>query len=70
MALHVNNTGPLVVCVDATKWSTYTGGVLSSCGGDVNHCLQVCATNRWGGSMPRKGHDIKKKKREQKNQED
>jgi hypothetical protein len=30
------------VCVDATAWSTYVGGVLAvRSGGRVNHCAQV-----------------------------
>lgn len=32
METHVKNTGPLSVCVDADSWSTYTSGVLSTCG--------------------------------------
>jgi hypothetical protein len=42
MAYHVSHTGPVVACVDATKFNSYVGGVVSACGGDVNHCLQVC----------------------------
>jgi hypothetical protein len=36
MAYHVAYVGPLVVCIDATKLSTYTGGVMSQCGIEVN----------------------------------
>jgi len=41
MAGYVQTTGPLSVCVDASQWSTYTGGILSVCGDDVDHCVQV-----------------------------
>jgi Papain family cysteine protease len=39
--------GPAVVCVDASEWKEYTGGVITSASGcsqkfmDVNHCVQV-----------------------------
>jgi len=39
--------GPAVVCVDASDWQDYTGGILTSASGcsadylDVNHCAQV-----------------------------
>ena len=69
MAQHLNATGPLVVCVDATKWNTYSGGVLSECGGVANHCLQVVGLkvsaggegwwrlrNSWGSDWGEGGH--------------
>ena len=72
MAAHVNATGPLVVCVDATTWGTYAGGVLAACGGGrrvVNHCLQVVGVavradgsgwwrlrNSWGSDWGEAGH--------------
>ncbi|KAL7579844.1 hypothetical protein ACA910_004857 [Epithemia clementina (nom. ined.)] len=39
--------GPAVVCVDASEWKDYTGGILTSAIGcssaflDVNHCIQA-----------------------------
>lgn len=39
--------GPAVVCVDASEWQDYDGGILTSSSGcsqdylDVNHCVQV-----------------------------
>jgi len=41
MASYVQKTGPLSVCVDASKWNTYTGGIMSSCGNRVDHCVQA-----------------------------
>ena len=38
MASYVGSTGPLSVCVDASTWSSYTGGILSRCGTSVDHC--------------------------------
>jgi cathepsin F len=36
-------TGPLSICVDASSWSSYTGGVVSAanCGDQVDHCVQL-----------------------------
>jgi cathepsin F/cysteine peptidase B len=34
-------TGPPSVCVDASSWSSYTGGVLSSCGCNIDHAVQA-----------------------------
>jgi C1A family cysteine protease len=36
-----NSNGPLSVCVDAASWQFYTGGVITSCGQQVDHCVQV-----------------------------
>jgi len=37
----VANMGPVSVCVDASSWQFYTGGVLQQCGTNVDHCVQV-----------------------------
>jgi C1A family cysteine protease len=37
----VTSNGPLSVCVDAETWSSYTGGVVKSCGKQIDHCVQV-----------------------------
>jgi len=42
--------GPVSVCVDASSWSAYTGGVLTSCGNDVDHCVQLTGYNGYGQS--------------------
>jgi len=34
-------TGPPSVCLAAESWQTYTGGVLKTCVGDVDHCVQA-----------------------------
>jgi len=36
-------TGPPSVCVDASTWSSYNGGVISaaSCGTSIDHCVQI-----------------------------
>jgi len=34
-------TGPVSVCVAAEAWQTYTGGILKSCPGSVDHCVQA-----------------------------
>lgn len=44
---NVATYGPAVVCVDASDWQDYEGGILTSASGcsagfmDVNHCVQV-----------------------------
>jgi len=57
MANFVLTTGPLSVCVDATTWNTYKGGIMSVCGNRVNHCVQAVGVdissawkvrNSWG----------------------
>lgn len=45
MAAYVQSTGPLSICVDASEWSSYTGGIMSVCGDDVDHCVQVVGLN-------------------------
>jgi C1A family cysteine protease len=41
----LTNTGPVSVCVAAESWQYYTGGVLSSCPGSVDHCVQAVGYN-------------------------
>jgi C1A family cysteine protease len=33
--------GPVSVCVDASSWQNYNGGVLTSCTNNVDHCVQL-----------------------------
>jgi len=41
-------TGPLSVCVDASTWQTYQGGIITSnCGQRLDHCVQLTG---WGTS--------------------
>jgi cysteine peptidase B len=49
MANYVQNTGPLSICVDASEWASYTGGIMSVCGDDVDHCVQAVGINMGEG---------------------
>jgi len=40
--------GPVSVCVDASSWSSYQGGVLTSCGSSVDHCVQATGYYNYG----------------------
>jgi len=37
----LQNNGPPSVCVDASEWSSYTGGVMTSCGCSIDHAVQA-----------------------------
>lgn len=41
MASYVQQHGPLSVCLDASSWNSYTGGIMSTCGKSVDHCVQA-----------------------------
>jgi C1A family cysteine protease len=41
MEQYVLTTGPLSVAVDASTWSSYTSGVVTSCGTSINHYAQI-----------------------------
>lgn len=41
MGNYVKSTGPLSVVVDASDWSSYKGGIKSSCGNRINHAVQA-----------------------------
>jgi C1A family cysteine protease len=41
----LNNVGPVSVCVAAESWQYYTGGVLQTCPGSVDHCVQAVGYN-------------------------
>jgi len=42
--------GPVSVCVDASSWQNYNGGVLTSCGNSVDHCVQLTGYYNYGSS--------------------
>jgi len=68
MQSYVSSTGPLSVCVDANSWNSYRGGVMTSCGNSVDHCVQIVGygtsgstsywkvRNSWGGNWGESGH--------------
>merc|ERR1712048_1129809 len=68
MQNYVSSTGPLSVCVDANSWNSYRGGIMTSCGNSVDHCVQVVGygtsgstsywkvRNSWGGNWGERGH--------------
>jgi len=45
-----STAGPVSVCVDATTWQSYKGGVLKSCGTSVDHCVQLVGYANYGKS--------------------
>ena len=56
---------PISVAVDASNWSGYRGGILSSCGKSLNHAVNLVGVdsagnlkirNSWGGSWGEAGH--------------
>jgi len=42
--------GPVSVCVDASSWQSYSGGILTTCGNNVDHCVQLVGYAAYGGS--------------------
>ena len=67
MANYVLATGPLSVCLDASSWNSYTGGIMSTCGNRVDHCVQAVGVdtssngywkvrNSWGTSWGESGY--------------
>jgi len=42
--------GPVSVCVDASSWQTYSGGILTQCGTSVDHCVQLVGYANYGES--------------------
>jgi len=68
MKSYVGSTGTLSVCVDANSWNSYRGGIMTSCGNSVDHCVQVVGygtsgsssywkvRNSWGSSWGEAGH--------------
>jgi len=42
--------GPVSVCVDASTWQTYTGGILTSCPDSIDHCVQLVGYAKYGSN--------------------
>lgn len=38
---YIGGSGPLSICVDASSWQFYQGGVLANCGQQIDHCVQL-----------------------------
>jgi len=47
-----SNGGPVSVCLASNTWNSYTGGILTQCGGanDVDHCVVVTGYNSYGSN--------------------
>jgi len=67
MASYVQSTGPLSVCLDASSWNSYHGGIMTQCGNRVDHCVQAVGVdasnggywkvrNSWGTSWGESGY--------------
>ena len=67
VASYVQTTGPLSVCLDASSWNSYHGGIMSVCGNSVDHCVQAVGVdassggywkvrNSWGTSWGESGY--------------
>jgi C1A family cysteine protease len=46
----LSTTGPVSVCVDASSWPSYKGGILTDCGNNVDHCVQLTGYANYGSN--------------------
>jgi len=44
----IHDGGPISVCVDASTWSNYNGGVITTCGTNIDHCVVLLGYNGYG----------------------
>ncbi|KNC45942.1 cruzipain [Thecamonas trahens ATCC 50062] len=51
LAANLMSTGPVSICVDASSWQTYTSGILSHCGKQLDHCVQITGWGTSGSEM-------------------
>jgi len=67
MASYMQSTGPLSVCLDASSWNSYKGGIMTVCGNSVDHCVQAVGVdassngywkvrNSWGPGWGESGY--------------
>ena len=65
MGGYVSQAGPLSICLDASNFNSYTGGVMWCCGQNVDHCVQAVGVevdgywkvrNSWGPDWGEAGH--------------
>ncbi len=45
MGTYMLASGPISICVDASTWSSYRGGVVSNCPSSINHAVQAVGLN-------------------------
>jgi cysteine peptidase B len=50
MQQSIYSTGPASICVDASSWQNYNGGVLTDCGDSVDHCVQLTGFSTQSGT--------------------
>lgn len=46
MQVRLQDWAPLSICLDASQWSSYRGGVLTHCGNQQDHCVQLVGWNK------------------------
>jgi len=51
MYQQLSTAGPLSVCVDASSWQNYQGGVLTQCTNNVDHCVQATGYGSYGAAF-------------------
>jgi len=52
MQIAMASSGPLSICVDASSWQNYNGGVITSCGDSLDHCVQAVGWNQDSSNTP------------------
>jgi cathepsin F len=49
MKQFIGTTGPASICVDASSWQFYNGGVIKSCGKSIDHCVHLVGYDKVDG---------------------
>jgi len=47
---YLMETGPVSACIDSANWDSYVDGIMSTCGTNVDHCVQVVGVDLGEGS--------------------